>query len=142
MESGETDSPIDPDEEPGGNVEPLLLSSMVGITSPRTMRLQRVIHGCTIIVWINSGASHNFISASLIPLLRLKLDRTAKFGVQLGDGRRQEFEGVYKNVSLLLQGCEIAANFNVFALGGVDVILGVAWLAKLGEVKVNWETCQ
>lgn len=38
------------------------------------------------------------------------------------------------NVSLLLQDCY------VFALGGVDIILGVAWLAILGDVKVNWET--
>lgn len=29
--------------------------------------------------------------------------------------------------------------FYVFELGDVDVILGVAWLAKLGEVRINWE---
>lgn len=54
--------------------------------------------------------------------------------------RRQESEGVCRNVLLLLQGCEIVADCYVFALGGVNIILGMAWLATLGDVKVNWET--
>ena len=29
--------------------------------------------------------------------------------------------------------------FFLFELGGVDLILGVAWLATLGDVKVNWK---
>lgn len=34
----------------------------------------------------------------------------------------------------------VTGEFFLFELGGVDVILGVAWLATLGEVKVNWRT--
>jgi len=30
--------------------------------------------------------------------------------------------------------------FYFFQLGGVDLILGVTWLASLGEVQVNWKT--
>lgn len=114
--------------------------SMAGISSPRTMRLKGVTRGSTITVLIDSGASHYFISASLVPLLQLRLDKTTKFGVQLGDGMRQKSEGVCKEVSMSLQGCEIVADYYVFVLGGVNIILGVAWLAKLGDVKVSWET--
>jgi len=31
-------------------------------------------------------------------------------------------------------------HFFLFELGSVDVILEVDWLAKLGEVKLNWKT--
>lgn len=30
----------------------------------------------------------------------------------------------------------------IFPLGGVDIILRVAWLQTLGEVKANWGTLQ
>ncbi|WVZ26428.1 hypothetical protein V8G54_004972 [Vigna mungo] len=42
---------------------------------------------------------------------------------------------------LVLEGLEVKEKFYLFDLGGVDVILGVAWLARLarlGEMKVNW----
>lgn len=41
---------------------------------------------------------------------------------------------------LSLPGCEVLTEYFVFPLGGVDIILGVAWLAELGEVRTNWET--
>lgn len=28
----------------------------------------------------------------------------------------------------------------VFELGGVDLILGVSWLATLGDIKANWQS--
>lgn len=34
----------------------------------------------------------------------------------------------------------LVGDFYLFELGGVGLILGVAWLATLGEVKVNWST--
>lgn len=33
---------------------------------------------------------------------------------------------------------EVREKFYLFELGGVDIILGVAWLASLGEVKIKW----
>lgn len=100
--------------------------SMVGISSPQTMRLQGIIRGHTVIVLIDSGASHNFISSSLVTTLRLKPDKTGKFRVQLGDGRQQESDGVCRGISVVLCGCEVTTDCYVFALGGVDLILG--WL--------------
>lgn len=41
---------------------------------------------------------------------------------------------------MLLPGYEVTADYYVFSLGGVDVILGIAWLATLGEVRTNWES--
>lgn len=32
----------------------------------------------------------------------------------------------------------VEEDFYLFDLGGVDIILGIAWLAKLGEVVINW----
>lgn len=34
---------------------------------------------------------------------------------------------------------EVTERFHLFELGGVDVILGVEWFTKLGEVTLNWK---
>ncbi|RDX85878.1 hypothetical protein CR513_32869, partial [Mucuna pruriens] len=48
--------------------------------------------------------------------------------------------GIYKKLELMVNGVSIVADFHLFNLGGVDVILGISWLEILGEVKVNWRT--
>lgn len=120
---GKKDNQIDATEEEGEDGA-LPVFSMVGISSPRTMRHHGVIRGRTVTVLIDSGASHNFISASLIPKLRLKPDRTGKFWDQLGNGRRQESEGVCREVCVSLARCKVVADCYVFTLGGVHIILG------------------
>ena len=32
------------------------------------------------------------------------------------------------------------ADFHIFPLGGVDIILGVSWLRTLGNINFNWDT--
>lgn len=81
------------------------------------MRFRGVIRGHTITVLIDSGASHNFILASIVSKLKLKTDCTRKFEIQLGDKRRQESEGVRREVLVSLPGCEVLKDCYVFALG-------------------------
>ncbi|CAH9076384.1 unnamed protein product [Cuscuta epithymum] len=126
------------EEPPDGENSDFPVYAMAGIFSPQTMRLRGIIKGCSVTVLIDSGASHNFVSSSLVSLLHLTPDKTGKFGVQLGDGHRQESEGVCRQLPISLPGCAIKTDCFVFPLAGVDLILGVAWLATLGEVRTNW----
>ncbi|KAG6407185.1 hypothetical protein SASPL_130169 [Salvia splendens] len=122
-------------EESGeGDVE-LPLYSMAGIDTARTMRLHAKLGEHTIIVLIDSGASHNFISRALVDRLQLQPDREERFGVLLGNGLRQEAEGACRKIEVTLAGCQFLLDCFVFPLGGVDMILGMTWLSTLGEVK-------
>lgn len=47
--------------------------------------------------------------------------------------------GYCKDVEVQLENHTINETFFLFELRGVDLILGVAWLATLGDVKVKWE---
>ncbi|WVY93830.1 hypothetical protein V8G54_032918 [Vigna mungo] len=91
-----------------------------------------------VVVLIDSGASHNYIGRKLTEELALKVTDTPAYCMSLGDGHRRMTWGRCEKVTVKVEGVDVEEDFYVFELGGVDVILGVAWLAKLGEVSTNW----
>ena len=46
--------------------------------------------------------------------------------------------GVCKGITLTLQNAEVVEDFLPLELGSSDVILGMKWLATLGETQVDW----
>ncbi|KAJ1381959.1 Aspartic peptidase domain superfamily [Sesbania bispinosa] len=77
-----------------------------------SMKVEGQVGGIPILILLDSGATHNFISPKLGVCQKLKVDI-----------------GGY--------GCLIDAY--VLDIGGLDLILGVAWLRMLGDVIANWE---
>lgn len=110
---------------------------MGGISQPRTMKMQGELNSKVLIVMVDSGASHNFVVEEVVKMLELKVEPTPKFGVRLGDGHRMQSSGLCHSMNIDLGSIKVEADCYVFPLGGVDVILGVAWLEKLGDVQVN-----
>ncbi|KAF7812804.1 Retrotransposable element Tf2 [Senna tora] len=109
-----------------------------GITGGRTMKLLGKIQGKRVLIMIDSGASHNFISSSLVAQLSLPKENTSVYEVTVGDGHVVKGQGICRGLKVEMQGAEIKQNFYLFNLGEVDVILGIEWLESLGEVSVNW----
>ncbi|KFK22699.1 hypothetical protein AALP_AAs67984U000100 [Arabis alpina] len=64
----------------------LSLNSMVGISSPSTMKLMGTIHTAEVVVLIDSGASQNFFSEQLVHRLGLLSAQTESYGVLTGGG--------------------------------------------------------
>lgn len=118
----------------------LSLCSAGGLTQPQTMKLRGKVQGETVVILIDSGASHNFISTKLVQRLGLEVDQTVTYKMRLGDGHGKQTQGCCRQLGVQLETYAFTGEFFVFELGGVDVILGVAWLATLGDVKVNWRT--
>lgn len=109
-------------------------------SKPQTMKLHGRVREQPVMVLIDSGASHNFISSKLVRNLGLKVETTQPYKVRLGDGNRRQTQGCCENLKVQLGNYAFEGKFFLFDLGEVDLILGIAWLATLGEVKVNWRT--
>ena len=62
------------------------LNSVVGIDNPKTMKLRGSIAGEKVVVMLEPGATHNFISPQLITKLQRLMTTTEEFGVTLGTG--------------------------------------------------------
>lgn len=137
-DGGSTEPPLSPIEELLTEVS---LNSVVGISNPKTMKLRGKIEGKEIIVLIDPGATHNFISLNLVKLLGLVIEDSGGFGVSLGNGEMIKGNGVCKEVSVQLDGrLVVCEEFLPLELGASDVILGIKWLETLGPVTTNWKT--
>ena len=126
--------------ELGGEEQELMLQIVRGMAEPNTLKIRGNIAGLPVLALIDSGASHNFLSEDVANKLGMKGEEENSFWVRLGDGRRRQTAGLCKSVTLNLEGVKLLADFHIFPLGGVDVILGVSWLKTLGNVNLNWDT--
>ena len=72
--------------------------------------------------------------------LRLVTEETQSVGVMItGSGRPVRRGGICRNVTLAMQGYTITSDFLQLELNNVDIILGIQWLERLGEMRVNWK---
>lgn len=111
-----------------------------GIDGFQTLKLFSLVRNRRCLTMVDSGASHCFISAQLVDALRLPLDSEQTIQVVLGDGTRVSSRGVCKNVPIVISEQVFHLTCYVFPLRSVDLILGVSWLATLGDITANWAT--
>lgn len=83
MEEGED---CDREEEPTtvSELAEVSMNSVVGLSSPRTMKLRGTIKDEDVVIMIDSGASHNFVSKKLVSQLELNAEETKGYGVIMG----------------------------------------------------------
>lgn len=84
-------------------------------------------------ILLDCGASHNFIATELVDKLNLRVQDTPPYLVEVGDGHKVRCKGKCPKLKFQLQQLEIEQEFYLFTLKGVDIVLGLDWLAGLGE---------
>ncbi|KAL8100957.1 hypothetical protein AgCh_033000 [Apium graveolens] len=137
-EGGGSDVPTSPVEETPTEVS---LNSVIGISNPKIMKLRGLIGDAEVVIMIDPGATHNFISLATVQQLGLVVTPSGPFGVSLGNGEAIKGSGVCIGVRVQLDGgMEVCEDFLPLELGSSDIILGVQWLEKLGTVLTNWKT--
>ena len=89
-------------------------------------------------VIIDCGATSNFLSWEMAKLLQLTIDAIPRYFVEYGNGQMEPSQGVCREVTLWVQGIEIKQDIFSLNLEGTNVVLGMAWLASLGDTKGNF----
>ncbi|KAL0543107.1 hypothetical protein IC582_018194 [Cucumis melo] len=92
----------------------LSINSVVGLNDPGTMKVRGKLLGEEVVILIDCGATHNFVSEKL-------------------------GKGVCEKLEVQLKGWKIVEDFLPLELGGVDVILRMQWLYSLGVTTVDWK---
>lgn len=116
----------------------LSLKSKEGLTSNQSFKLWGSIQGREVLILVDSGASSNFISPKLVAELALNVHHTSAYTVELGSGELVSNQGVCQDVAFVVQGITFHQNFFMMNLGGTEVVLGMDWLASLGDIEANF----
>ena len=122
-----------------GSPEPeITLHALMGWTVPKTMRIVARIGAHDVVVLIDSGSTHNFISERMANLLRLPMVPTESFTVRVANGENLRCQGRFEEVQINLQGTIFSLTLYSLPLTGLDIVLGIQWLELLGSVGCDW----
>lgn len=101
------------------------------------MKMIERIKGKEVVVMVDPGATHNFISLEGVQKMELEVGNGKSFGVSLGNGESMHGVGECKGVTVELKGYTVKEDFLPLKSGNPDLILGIQWLEKLGTVTTN-----
>lgn len=93
-----------------------------------------------IVVLIDSGSTHNFISTRLANMLQLPIKPTAAFSVQISNGEKLTCQENFENVQVLIQDVLFSLTIYSLPITRLDMVLGIQWLEMLGSVVCNWKS--
>lgn len=103
----------------------ITLHALTGWTTSKTMRVTAKMGPCKVMVLIDSGSTHNFISNRLASMLRLPVRPKETFPVWVANREKLTCQGRYDKVQVELQGTEFYLTLFSLPLSGLDLILGV-----------------
>lgn len=101
-------------EESRAMVE-LSINSVVGLSNPNTMKVQGKLQDKEVVVLVDCGVTHNFISEKLVKELQLTMRDTSNYRVILDSGTAIKGKGVCESVGVLFNEWEVIEDF--FAIG-------------------------
>ena len=131
------EQPVDENHE-GPPAPEITLHALTGWTAPKTMRITAKICAHDVIVLIDSGSTHNFISERMANLLRLPVVPTQPFTVRVANGENLKCQERFEEVQIDLHGTIFLLTLYSLPLTGLDVVLGIQWLETLGSVVCDW----
>ncbi|GKE91032.1 retrotransposon-related protein, partial [Tanacetum coccineum] len=111
----------------------LILNSLVGHGSPRSLQLWGSLGSGKVHVLIDNGSTHNFVQPGVVERMQLPITDIKPFKVYIGSGEPLLCENLCAHVSLEIQGLHIDVDLYVLPMKGPDIVLGIQWLQKLGK---------
>lgn len=103
----------------------LQVETIAGLTGPKSMKLVGQILREKVVILIDSGATHNFITKELIKKCNLTVEPTETYAKIMENKKRINCSGKCVDVSVKLHELEIIGEFMPMELGSLNLILGV-----------------
>ena len=100
-------------------------NALAGITTPQTIKIEGQIKKKKVIVFIDSGSTHNFIHCRVAKELNCFLYPAPKCQVMIANGGSINCSGKWHNFKLIMDEYVLSSPILSIPMGGVDVVLRV-----------------
>jgi hypothetical protein len=93
------------------------------------IEVEGMINNQTIVILIDSGASHSYIDPKMVESLHLPRSKHGKsWLVRLATGTKRKVNEIVKSCLMDMNGMNTQADLNILPLGSYDCLIGMDWL--------------
>ncbi|GJX58361.1 retrotransposon-related protein [Tanacetum coccineum] len=123
----------------GQDTPRISLNALSGVNSFQTMRVRGMVGKQPLHILVDSGSTHNFVDVRSAKRLGCKIRPTAPLLVSVANGQDIVSSYECKPFNWSIQGQDYSCDAMLLPLGGCEMVLGVQWLATLGDIKWNFK---
>lgn len=131
---------IMPQNVPTDETPHISLNALTGLTGYRTMRVIGHFGKQKIHILIDSGSTHNFVDLHTAKKLGCRIHEIDPLQVSVADGNKIVSKSMCKNFTWKIMGETFTTDAMLLPLGGCEMVLGVQWLATLGDIVWNFSS--
>jgi len=132
-------SGFDPEPSPDPPNAQISIHSLMGHTTPQTLRVQGVIGKSPVVILVDIESTHNFVQDRVVKVLGLHVQAAHSFLVMVGNGEEIRCDSYCPNVGIKIDPHQFQVDLFVLPLSGADLVLGIQWLKSLGPVLTDYE---
>jgi hypothetical protein len=122
-ESPETTDITPPLDHP--EVEPIIyLNSLIGFSTPQTLKLIGYIKHQKVIILVDSGSTHNFIHRYIAQETHCYIHAINNFQIMIANGGSMKCGGRCENFHLQIGDYHLKSHMFAIDKGGCDIVLG------------------
>ncbi|GJW75785.1 retrotransposable element Tf2 [Tanacetum coccineum] len=131
--------------EEGGEIMPvqeelaqISLNALNGSNTFQTMRVAGKVGKHELHILVDCGSTYNFLEDSVAKRISYPLKDTCPLAMTVGGGKELISTKACKDFVWQLQGETFKADMMILPLGGCEMVLGIQWLAILGDIKCDF----
>lgn len=130
-----------PEQVPADTEQAFMILSSVaafGSPAPRTMQFKGSLGGKDLLIRVDSGSSHSFLSSAFAQDLPNLKTLARPMTVRVADGGTVVCTAELQCAEWIVQGHSFHSSLRILQLGSFDMIVGMDWLEAFSPMKVDW----
>ncbi|KAK3165597.1 hypothetical protein QOZ80_1AG0035230 [Eleusine coracana subsp. coracana] len=115
------------------------IEAVTGKQTAKTLRFQRTIQGVDILILLDSGSSHTFLSEQVAKNLSDKSSTDSILQVAVANGDKLMCSSMLKSATWNIQNCAFCCDIRILPLAHYDMVVGMDWLEVHSPMRVDWK---